>query len=245
MFFAGLSFYTTESGLSETFSQYGQVVEAKIVMDRFSDRSKGFGFVTYASQDEAEKALDEMNGKTLNGRVIFVDYAKPKINFGGGVPIARGPPEPTSESMLACSEKIQNGANENSCSSLLFKATLGVWYQAEKPSEQSAGGTEPPLPPSIASSSSPSAAAAKTSLSHRRVLFSKSQPIHRLQPSIPFSSVFVTVAAVHLAADRRRTATCNRRQPHPFLGKARVGAQKDESSSDLFPPILCRQSPPC
>nr|GMD86784.1 glycine-rich RNA-binding protein 4, mitochondrial-like [Ipomoea batatas] len=78
--------------MSETFSQFGQVIEAKVVTDRVSDKSKGFGFVTYASQDEAETALKEMNGKPLNGRVIFVDYARPKT-FGGGMPIARGPPE--------------------------------------------------------------------------------------------------------------------------------------------------------
>ncbi|XP_039030631.1 small RNA-binding protein 11, chloroplastic-like [Hibiscus syriacus] len=93
LFVGGLSLYTTEKGLSDAFSQHGQVVEAKIVMDRVSDRSKGFGFVTYASKDEAEKAIAEMNGKDLNGRVIFVDYAKPKHNFGGGMPIARGPPD--------------------------------------------------------------------------------------------------------------------------------------------------------
>ncbi|XP_009601004.1 small RNA-binding protein 11, chloroplastic [Nicotiana tomentosiformis] len=97
LFVGGLSFYTTENGLSEAFSQHGQVIEAKIVMDRVSDKSKGFGFVTYASEDEAEKALQEMNGKPLNGRVIFVDYAKPKADFGGGMPIARGPPEPPTE----------------------------------------------------------------------------------------------------------------------------------------------------
>ncbi|CAN4118803.1 unnamed protein product [Withania somnifera] len=96
LFVGGLSFYTTEKGLSEAFSQHGQVIEAKIVTDRVSDRSKGFGFVTYASEDEAKKALQEMNGKPLNGRVIFVDYAKPKAD-GGGMPIARGPPEPLTE----------------------------------------------------------------------------------------------------------------------------------------------------
>ncbi|KAK6147260.1 hypothetical protein DH2020_018172 [Rehmannia glutinosa] len=90
----GLSFYTNEQGLSEAFSQYGQVIEATIVMDRVSDRSKGFGFVTYASEDEAEKAIAEMNGKPLNGRVVFVDYAKPRSRSSSGIPIARGPPEP-------------------------------------------------------------------------------------------------------------------------------------------------------
>ncbi|MBA0729460.1 hypothetical protein Golax_025932 [Gossypium laxum] len=69
-------------------------MEAKIITDRVSDKSKGFGFVTYASEDEAEKAIAEMNGKDLNGRVIFVDYAKAKLAIGGGMPIARGPPDP-------------------------------------------------------------------------------------------------------------------------------------------------------
>ncbi|KAK6942568.1 RNA recognition motif domain [Dillenia turbinata] len=95
----GLSYYTTEQTLSEAFSQYGQVLEATVVVDRVSDRSKGFGFITFASEDAAYKALTEMNGKAiletyaLNGRTIFVDYAKPKT-VSGGMPIARGPPEP-------------------------------------------------------------------------------------------------------------------------------------------------------
>lgn len=97
LFVGGLSFYTTDKGLSEAFSQYGQVVEAKVVTDRVSDKSKGFGFVTFASEDEAHTALTEMNGKPLNGRVIFVDYAKPTSNFRGGIPIARGPPEEKTE----------------------------------------------------------------------------------------------------------------------------------------------------
>ncbi|KAL6575037.1 Small RNA-binding protein 11, chloroplastic [Orobanche minor] len=96
LFVGGLSFYTTEQGLSEAFSQHGEVIEATIVMDRVSDRSKGFGFVTYASEDEAEKALAAMNQKPLTGRVIFVDYAKPSAR-SSGTPIARGPPEPASQ----------------------------------------------------------------------------------------------------------------------------------------------------
>ncbi|KAF9598189.1 hypothetical protein IFM89_025806 [Coptis chinensis] len=92
---AGLSFYTTEEALSESFSQFGQVIEAKIISDRVSDRSKGFGFITFASEDEAQKACEEMNGKVLNGRVIYVDTAKPsRTGYSNGVPIARGPPEP-------------------------------------------------------------------------------------------------------------------------------------------------------
>ncbi|KAI4378535.1 hypothetical protein MLD38_016002 [Melastoma candidum] len=94
LFVGGLSYYTNDSGLAEAFAQHGQVVEAKVVMDRVSDRSKGFGFVTFASEDEADKAIEEMNGKMLNGRVIYVDRAKPRMRGDYGMPIARGPPEP-------------------------------------------------------------------------------------------------------------------------------------------------------
>ncbi|XP_038719710.1 small RNA-binding protein 11, chloroplastic-like isoform X4 [Tripterygium wilfordii] len=84
---------TTKLFVGEAFSQCGHVTEAKIVMDRVSGKSKGFGFVSFASEDEAQKAITEMDGKALNGRVIFVDIAKPKTSGGGGMPIARGPPE--------------------------------------------------------------------------------------------------------------------------------------------------------
>ncbi|KAF5188389.1 Small rna-binding protein 11 protein [Thalictrum thalictroides] len=92
LFIGGLSFYTTEEHLSEAFSQFGQVIEATIISDRVTDRSKGFGFVTFASEDEAQKAITEMNGKVLNGRAIFVDTAKPQTR-PSGMPIARGPPD--------------------------------------------------------------------------------------------------------------------------------------------------------
>ncbi|CAL1360479.1 unnamed protein product [Linum trigynum] len=106
LFVGGLSFCTTEDGLTETFSQYGQVVEAKIVTDRVSNKSKGFGFVTFACEDEAEKALTDMDGKNLNGRVVFVDYAKPKTDFGGGIPIARGPPEEPPQPKVLIDEEL-------------------------------------------------------------------------------------------------------------------------------------------
>ncbi|PON78048.1 Splicing factor-like protein [Parasponia andersonii] len=106
LFVGGLSFYTNEKGLSEAFSEHGQVIDTKIIMDRVSSKSKGFGFVTFASEDEAHKALTEMNGKELNGRVIFVDYAKPKADFGERMPIARGPPEPAPHSIQKESEII-------------------------------------------------------------------------------------------------------------------------------------------
>uniref|UniRef100_A0A1D1XWF7 Glycine-rich RNA-binding protein 2, mitochondrial n=1 Tax=Anthurium amnicola TaxID=1678845 RepID=A0A1D1XWF7_9ARAE len=96
LFVAGLSYFTTEQGLSEAFSQCGQVLEAKIAVDRGSGRSKGFGFVTFACEDEAEKAISEMNGKVLNGRTIYVETSKPIQIFQSSPPIARGPPDPSS-----------------------------------------------------------------------------------------------------------------------------------------------------
>lgn len=92
LFVGGLSFYTSEDALTDAFSKFGAVVEARIVMDRVSDRSKGFGFVTYASEVEAQNAVEQMNGKVFNGRVIYVDIAKPKP-MSSASPISRGPPD--------------------------------------------------------------------------------------------------------------------------------------------------------
>ncbi|CAN6715830.1 unnamed protein product [Malus baccata var. baccata] len=78
LFISGLSRLTTDEKLKEAFSPFGQIVDAKVVMDRVSQRSKGFGFITYASVEEAEKAKEGMNAKFLDGWVIFVDPAKPR-----------------------------------------------------------------------------------------------------------------------------------------------------------------------
>ncbi|KAL7614201.1 hypothetical protein Lser_V15G06452 [Lactuca serriola] len=96
LYVAGLSFYTTEKALSDVFSQFGQVVEATVMMDKVSSRSKGFGFVTFASELEAEKAINEMDQKPLHGRVIHVELAKPRRPYSSA-PIARGPPEPPTD----------------------------------------------------------------------------------------------------------------------------------------------------
>ncbi|KAA8516459.1 hypothetical protein F0562_016752 [Nyssa sinensis] len=86
LFVSGLSRLTTDEKLKEAFSAFGQLVEAKVIVDRASGRSKGFGFVTYASIEEAEKAQEGMNAKFLDGWVIFVDPAKTKE--------PRPPPQP-------------------------------------------------------------------------------------------------------------------------------------------------------
>ncbi|MFQ6623257.1 hypothetical protein Gotur_002080 [Gossypium turneri] len=78
LFISGLSRETTDEQFQEAFYPFGQIVEAKVVRDRATGRSKGFGFVTYTSIEEAEKAREEMNAKFLHGWVIFVDPAKPR-----------------------------------------------------------------------------------------------------------------------------------------------------------------------
>lgn len=99
LFVGGLSFYTTEKALTEAFSRFGEVVEVKVVMDRVSQRSKGFGFVQYASEADAERAKAEMNGKVLSGRIIFVDSVKPKSQLSGDLPSATVPPVLSSETV--------------------------------------------------------------------------------------------------------------------------------------------------
>ncbi|XP_008794999.2 organelle RRM domain-containing protein 2, mitochondrial [Phoenix dactylifera] len=88
LFVSGLSRLTTDEKLREAFSAYGQLLEAKVVTDRVSGRSKGFGFVRFATIEEADKARHGMNAKFLDGWVIFVDPAKPRE------PKPPRPPEP-------------------------------------------------------------------------------------------------------------------------------------------------------
>lgn len=78
LFISGLSRLTTDEKLTEAFSPFGQLLEAKVITDRGSGRSKGFAFVSYSTIEEAEKAREGMNAKFLDGWVIFVDPAKPR-----------------------------------------------------------------------------------------------------------------------------------------------------------------------
>ncbi|XP_021647034.2 small RNA-binding protein 11, chloroplastic isoform X1 [Hevea brasiliensis] len=81
-FAAGISFSTTEKSLAEAFSKFGQVVESEIIRDKASNKSKGYGYVTFATEDEAKKAFMEMNGKLVDGRPVFVDNAWPRGSRG-------------------------------------------------------------------------------------------------------------------------------------------------------------------
>jgi cold-inducible RNA-binding protein len=84
LFVGNLSFQTTENDLNDAFAAHGTVTEANLVMDRATNRSRGFAFVTMSSDEEAQKAIAAMNGADLNGRAITVNVARPREERGGG-----------------------------------------------------------------------------------------------------------------------------------------------------------------
>jgi cold-inducible RNA-binding protein len=84
LFVGGLSWNTTDEGLREAFSRFGSVVEAKVVTDRETGRSRGFGFVSYQDAAEGASAQQAMDGASLDGRSIRVNAAEDKPSGGGG-----------------------------------------------------------------------------------------------------------------------------------------------------------------
>ncbi|KAI5330619.1 hypothetical protein L3X38_030017 [Prunus dulcis] len=78
LYVSGLSFRTTEESLRNAFQNFGQLVEVNLVMDRIANRPRGFAFLRYATEEESQKAIKGMHGKFLDGRVIFVEVAKPR-----------------------------------------------------------------------------------------------------------------------------------------------------------------------
>lgn len=84
IFVGGLSFNTDDHGLKECFAQYGEVTEAKVITDRETGRSRGFGFVTLTDDGAAQKAIDGMNGAQLDGRSLTVNEAKSRTDDRGG-----------------------------------------------------------------------------------------------------------------------------------------------------------------
>uniref|UniRef100_A0ACD5WX64 Uncharacterized protein n=1 Tax=Avena sativa TaxID=4498 RepID=A0ACD5WX64_AVESA len=76
IFVSRLSFYTTEEELKNIFSPFGAIKEARLVRDNQTGRPKGFGFVKYSSEAEAQKAVKAMDGRIIRGRLIFAEIAK-------------------------------------------------------------------------------------------------------------------------------------------------------------------------
>ena len=94
LFVGGLSWDTTSDSLRQFFAQAGTVVSATVITDKFSGRSKGFGFVEMSTDAEAQEATQKLNGQDLDGRTIAVSEARPQAprdnRFGGGGSFNRG-----------------------------------------------------------------------------------------------------------------------------------------------------------
>lgn len=86
LYVGSLPYSTTEQQLSELFAQHGTVQSAKVISDRYTGQSRGFGFVEMATGEEAQKAIAALNGTPLGGRTLVVNEARPqeKRPYGGG-----------------------------------------------------------------------------------------------------------------------------------------------------------------
>src|SRR6266849_9269153 len=86
LFVGNLSFDTTENDLQDAFAAHGTVTETNLMMDRMSGRPRGFGFVTLSTPEEAQKAIEALNGAQLGGRALTVNVARPREDRppGGG-----------------------------------------------------------------------------------------------------------------------------------------------------------------
>lgn len=78
LFVGNLPYQMTSDDLAQTFAQAGTVVSAKVISDKYSGRSRGFGFVEMSSDEEAKKAIEMFNGKDVNGRPLVVNEARPR-----------------------------------------------------------------------------------------------------------------------------------------------------------------------
>lgn len=95
LFIGSLAYATTDDGLKAFFEQIGPVVSARVITDRESGRSKGFGFVEFENDDDNQKAVDQLDGQELDGRPINVSVARPREerprrDFDGGGSFRRG-----------------------------------------------------------------------------------------------------------------------------------------------------------
>ena len=90
LYVGNLSYQTTDTDLSQMFTEFGNVTSAQVIVDRFSGQSRGFGFVEMATEDEAQSAINGMNGKNMGGRPLTVNESRPRDDRGGGGGGSRG-----------------------------------------------------------------------------------------------------------------------------------------------------------
>lgn len=86
LYVGNLSYGTSETGLREAFAGYASVMSVKIISDKYTGQSRGFGFIEVAEDEEAERAIQEMNGAALDGKTLRINEARPQSDrgdFGG------------------------------------------------------------------------------------------------------------------------------------------------------------------
>lgn len=84
LYVGSLPYSIDDAQLEELAQPFGDIISAKVISDKFSGRSKGFGFVEFTNDDDAEKAIEGLNGKEVEGRELVVNEARPKVSTGGG-----------------------------------------------------------------------------------------------------------------------------------------------------------------
>jgi RNA recognition motif-containing protein len=84
LYVGNLSYNTSQERLQELFEEFGEVISANVITDRETGRSRGFGFVEMENEDEANAAIDALNGQEVDGRTLTVNEARPRANRGGG-----------------------------------------------------------------------------------------------------------------------------------------------------------------
>ena len=84
IYVGNLPFDVTDESLATSFSEYGEVTTARVIIDRFSGRSRGFGFVEMPKTEEAQAAIQSLNGTDMAGRTLTVNEARPREDGGGG-----------------------------------------------------------------------------------------------------------------------------------------------------------------
>jgi RNA recognition motif-containing protein len=90
MYVSNLSFHTTEEDLNKMFAKFGTVTSAKIITDRETGQSRGFGFVEMSAEAEAKEAMQNLNNKEIEGRSLSVSVAREKADRGGSGSYPRG-----------------------------------------------------------------------------------------------------------------------------------------------------------
>jgi cold-inducible RNA-binding protein len=90
LFVGGLSWNTSDEDLRAAFAPHGEITDAKVITDRDTGRSRGFGFVTFADSGDAQDAIKQLNGSSLDGRTLNVNVAQDKARDGGGGGGSRG-----------------------------------------------------------------------------------------------------------------------------------------------------------